>query len=531
MKLVLDWLEASYTAHPQKLAVRDPHTQLTYAELVYLALHAAHTLVSYDGARPQRAVAFYLEKSAYALAAMLGAVYAGDFYSVLDTRQPAVRTRACIETLDPYVLVVADELYDHACEMCQDSELHIVKLSCLLGIGSDTSECAIQKDALLRGLAHEDLEAYISSLDSALFDIRTKMCDTDPLYVNFTSGSTGTPKGVVIAHRSVMDFIPIFTSTFGMDETDNFANQAPFDFDVSVKDIYASLYLGACLCIIPREYFSVPTQLMDYLTDISATNLTWAVSALCFVSIMNGLEYKCPSTLRRVLFSGEVMPPKQLAKWQKHLPHTRFVNLYGPTEITCNCAYYEVTRTYAKDEIIPMGKAFSNERIILLDEDNSEVSAPLCVGELCVVGTCVGAGYLGDTSKTSSVFVQNPLNTRWIEPMYRTGDMAYYNEEQELVYAGRKDFQIKHMGHRLELGDIEAQVTSIDGVEQTACVYDTKKHRLHLFYVGTCEKEELVAALHKLLPSFMIPNTCVKLACMPLTKNGKIDRRTLLEEA
>ena len=147
------------------------------------------------------------------------------------------------------------------------------------------------------------------------------------------------PKGVTVSHRSVLDFIPQFAEIFGITQNDILGNQAPFDFDVSVKDLYTALYTGAKVQIIPRAYFSQPTKLMDYLADHEVTILVWAVSAMCFVSIMNGFSYRIPSRVRQVLFSGEVMPIKHLMKWKSALPHARFVNLYGPTEITCNCTY------------------------------------------------------------------------------------------------------------------------------------------------------------------------------------------------
>lgn len=169
---------------------------------------------------------------------------------------------------------------------------------------------------------------------------RADAIDIDPLYINFTSGSTGTPKGVAVCHRSVIDFIGSFTSIFGITQDDVLANQAPFDFDVSVKDVYGGLATGATVQMIPREFFSVPVNLMDFLVEREVTVCTWAVSAMCFVSMMGGFDYRVPTTIREVIFSGEPMPPKQLAVWRAALPDATFVNVYGPTEVTCNCTYH-----------------------------------------------------------------------------------------------------------------------------------------------------------------------------------------------
>ena len=496
------------TAHrlPNKTAVQDPESSLTFGELRAMARSMGTWLASKGGVDPRDAVALYLEKSPLALAAMLGTVYAGGFYSVIDVRQPQNRVQSICETLHPALVLTDAANAEHARELFANTALCVVDIADIAAAPVD---------------------------DDLLCERRTNAVDTDPLYVNFTSGSTGTPKGVAVCQRSVLDFIPVFTSTFGICEQDVIANQAPFDFDVSVKDIYSCLHVGATLVIVPRPYFSNPTQLMDYLCDNGATTLVWAVSALCFVSIMGGFDYRVPTSVRHVLFSGEVMPPKQLATWQKNLPEARFVNLYGPTEVTCNCTYFSIERSYGSAEVIPMGTPFANEKVFLLDEHNALVppSSAQVTGEVCVAGTCLALGYLGDATRTSAAFVQNPLHDRWPETVYRTGDLACYDEDGNLVFVSRKDHQIKHLGQRIELGDIEAAATAVDGVEQTCCLYDSQRKRLVLCYVGSIERKDLKERLRITLPQYMVPNNTKKLEAMPLTKNGKIDRGELAKLA
>lgn len=199
--------------------------------------------------------------------------------------------------------------------------------------------------------------------EKRLLELRNKIRETDLLYGIFTSGSTGTPKGIVVSHKAVIDFISHFTEIFGFTEHDIIGNQAPFDFDVSVKDIYTSVMTGAELVLIPKKMFSVPTMLLDYLCDKKVNTLIWAVSALVIVSSLKGLEYKIPQDIKRIMFSGEVMPAKQLRLWQKAFPDASFVNLYGPTEITCNCTYFKIDRSYNDYEKIPIGKAVSGKKM------------------------------------------------------------------------------------------------------------------------------------------------------------------------
>ena len=494
---ILDWLEATSARCPDAPAVGDEQTDCTWAQLTDTARRAGSFLASRT--MPRRPVAFYLEKSVFAFAAMLGTVYAGCCYSVLDTRQPAARTLQVLDTLTP-ALLVTDEAHAAA--------------AAALGYSGQI----IQLDDLLAAPA-----------DAALLAARRRQAvDVDPLYINFTSGSTGVPKGVTVSHRSVLDFIPQFAEIFGITQNDILGNQAPFDFDVSVKDLYTALYTGAKVQIIPRAYFSQPTKLMDYLADHEVTILVWAVSAMCFVSIMNGFSYRIPSRVRQVLFSGEVMPIKHLMKWKSALPHARFVNLYGPTEITCNCTYAILPdRDFAPDEALPIGRAFPNEKVFLLDENDTLVTVPGQAGEICVSGTALALGYYADPVRTAQAFTQNPLNTNWYERIYRTGDLARYDESGSLYYIGRRDFQIKHMGHRIELGEIEVHVNQMAGIRMSCCVYDKEREKIVLFYVGDAEGKDIIKALKEKLPRYMIPNLVEKIEEMPFTANGKLNRMEL----
>ena len=495
---VLAYLERSAERFPDKIAVTDEFGSVTYDALLCASRRMGTALAR--RIRPGEGVGVYMEKSAETLEVFFGAVYAGGFYSALNPELPAQRLGQIVSVLSPGVIVTSRELEVAAREIFPGYP--IVTAGALAEEGEDPA---------------------------LLSQIRRGAVDTDPLYVNFTSGSTGVPKGIVVAHRSVLDFIGCFTELFGITSEDVIANQAPFDFDVSVKDIYSAMATGARLVLVPRRLFSAPAALTDFLCDNAVTTMIWAVSALCLLTTFHALDYRTPETVNKILFSGEVMPFKALKELRKHLPGAMLVNLYGPTEITCNCTYHilEEGRDYAGG--IPIGHPFPNEDVFLLDGENRKVTAPDTPGELCVRGTALALGYYGNPEQNAAHFVQNPLNPHYPERIYRTGDLGRYNALGELVFAGRKDFQIKYMGHRIELEEIEREMARVPGVERCCCVFDEKRSRLRGFYVGSVEKDALHAAMKGRLPDYMIPGILRRVEEMPLTKNGKIDRKALAE--
>lgn len=497
---VMEYAENTAARFPEKHAAIEGDRRITYAELL-LSSKAVGTALADMVSRCAPTVVF-MEKGIDALIAFFGIVYAGGCYSLLTPELPEQRLKLIRSALQAEIVITVGSLEQKARKLFPDAEIRTV-------------------GSLRAGRIDE----------SRLRNIRKRMIDTDPLYINFTSGTSGTPKGIAVSHRSVIDFISYFTDLFHITKDDRIANQAPFDFDVSVKDIYSSVAVGATLVIIPGEYFSAPVRLLDYLCDNNVTTMIWAVSALCLITAFHGLDYRTPGTVNKVLFSGEVMPGKTLRDWRSHLPDATFVNLYGPTEITCNCTFHILDKNCDYPDGIPIGTPFPNEDVFLLDDEDRLIDGPDRVGRIIVRGTALALGYYGAPERTGESFIQNPLHRTYPETVYDTGDLGAYNENGELMYRGRRDNQIKYMGHRVELQEIEHAMEKIDGVNRCICIFDAGKKRLKGLYTGSIGKEDLYQLLHQTLPLFMVPGDLRKLECIPLTKNGKADRRKAAELA
>lgn len=496
MKNILELLEATAARLPDKTAFADESVHISYGRLQKEA-RAAGTCLAKCGER-NRPVAVLMARSAECLEILMGVLYSGNFYVVLDPEMPSERAGKILRTLQPAALV---------CDRAHEAAAAALNFS-----GS-------------RFIAEEILLA--SPDDALLCSIRRRMIDTDPAYAIFTSGSTGSPKGVVVNHRSVLAYSAWAVSAFGFSEQTVFGNQTPFYFSMSVTDIFSTIRTGAALHIIPKKYFSFPALLINYLNERRVNTLYWVPSALSIVANLRVLDYVMAEHIEKVLFAGEVMPAKQLNYWRKKFPKALFANLFGPTETTDICTYYVVDREIQDDESVPIGVACDNCDSFVVTQDGRLAGAGE-EGELYVRSTFLAMGYYNDPEKTAAAFVQNPLHTHYPERVYKTGDLVRWNERGELIYLCRRDFQIKHMGYRIELGEIEAAATALEGVDTSVCLYDKAADALALIYVGAKVQEDAVrSALKAALPDYMMPQTVIKAASVPYNQNGKTDRKKL----
>jgi len=495
---ILEYLENLPTAVASKDAFISDAGKITFCELERTAKSIGSYLHGFIPAG--NAVAVLTEKDIVAPACFLGVVYAGCFYVPLDDQTPENRLAAILSTVEAGVIVTDKANVARIKNMRYDGTILLV----------------------------EDAAEYPAD-EELLRSIREKAMDLDPLYVLFTSGSTGVPKGVVTPHRAVIDYIDTLIETFGFSEKDIFGNQSSFDFVGAIRDIYIPLKTGCTAFIIPKDYFMNPKRLIDCLEENRINVLCWAASAMSVIAALNAFDYAVPRHIEKVLFSGSVLPCRHLRYWQKHLPDVCYVNHYGPTEITASCTYYIVEKEQSSENTIPIGKPFKNTQIFLLNDLGGEAGAGE-TGEICVKGTCLALGYFNDEQKTREVFIQNPLNDKYIDIVYKTGDLGAFDESGLLWFHGRKDHQVKHMGYRIELDEIEIAANSLPEVDLACCLHDDKTDKLVLFYqaASPCNKAILLR-LREMLPKYMLPNKMMHFEQLPYNNNRKIDRVKLRE--
>ena len=499
---ILEYLEHSATLYPDKVALADDKSQVTFKQWRELAESIGTVIAHKTNNAMRQAVLVFVDRRIEGLVGALGVVESGNFYVPIDCKMPYERVRLIAEVCKPIAAVATTE-----------ADLRILEQITFAG----------------PKFLYDEIKGQTCN-KVLLADIREQIIDLDPVYSIFTSGSTGVPKGVVISHRGMIDLADWLVDTFEFTDKDALGNQTPFYFDGSVKDICICLKSGATLNVIGKKYFTFTKQLMPLLNERHITAILWATSAIVMVGNSDILNVALPEHLRLVTFAGEAMPAKQLRVWQEKLPNVRFVNLYGPTEITVDCTWFDVTRTYSDDEYIPIGKACHNMQVLVLKDDDTEAAVGE-VGELCVRGSGVALGYYGNSTKTDEVFVQNPLNTFYNDIIYRTGDLVKPDANGNLVFVSRKDFQVKHKGNRIELGEIEAAVNAIVGVTNVACVFDHERDKLVLYYTTADGMErDIINLVKERIPVYMFPEVIVHLKAMPFNMNGKIDRIELKKQ-
>lgn len=495
LNTVLDYLENSYHEYKEKIAIVDNGCKITYEELYKKVLQVA-CWMNQTYACDKKPIIVLMNNSANAIAAFLGIALSRNIYVPIGADIPEERLKLINHTLNPVCVI--------------DCVKKVNKYQ-------DIFSCAI--------VTWQEIEKMEVNLKLAL-KRRNDIIDTDPLYVLFTSGSTGVPKGVIISHRAVLDFTEEASEVMNFTKKEIFLNQAPFYFDASIPDIYCTIRNGATLHIVDKSMFTFPIKLVDYIALNRINAIYWVPSALVMVANYKVLGKRDISSLKKIMFCGEVMPTKQLNIWRTILPDATYVNYYGPCEATYASCYYIIDRQFRDDEPLPIGRSANNTSIMLIS-DNCEIKESGQIGEIYICGSGLGLGYYNDPERTKENFVQNPLQNIYPEIVYKTGDLAHYDNDGNLVYDGRNDYQIKHMGYRIELGEIENCVNAISGINQAACVYCRKKDEIYCYFCGDILKEKILDEIKIKLPFYMIPKKIIQLRILPMNENGKIDRKML----
>lgn len=467
---------------PGALAVAGLRERVTYGELDRLADRYAAALAG-RGVRPGDRVVVWSRKSVSAVAVMQAALRIGAVYVPVAGSNPPARLSLIVDSAAPS-LVVSD---------------------------SESTERASQSDWAGRLASFPDLLAEGTAGAPSQLPYRNE--PDEPAYILYTSGSTGTPKGVCISHRNALAFVEWAAAELEVGPGDRLSNHAPFNFDLSVFDLYAAFLSGASVHLVPEDMAYAPAQLVRFLRDEGIT-VWYSVPSVLGLMMREGrlLDDAPPAKLRACVFAGEPFALPQVQALRRGWPKVRLLNWYGPTE-TNVCTSYEVTDAdLERDTPLPIGRACSGDTVLLRGGDE---------GEIVVSGPTVMLGYWGQERH---------------EGPYGTGDIARQDEDGTLHYVGRRDHMVKIRGHRIELGEIEAALTSMDSVADAAVVVLGSGFgaRLHATLIPSGEQPPSLLAVKRhcaqRLPTYMIVDRISVCADLPRTPNGKLDRRRLVSD-
>ena len=492
--------------------------EISYEELALRAMSLSATIqmASPSTEVPLTAVLAYRSETAYA--AILGALLAGHGYVPLNPTFPIDRTRLMLERSKCRSLIVDAR-----------SEPQLEKL--LAGVSLPLTIICPDQSAvaeLAEKLPKHQVVGAAELADPQQW--RLPNIDVNSIaYLLFTSGSTGQPKGVVVSHANVLHYVNYVTKRYGIDNRDRSSQTFDLTFDLSAHDLFVTWGNGACLCCPTQKQMIKPGA---FINEARLTAWFSVPSTAVFMRRLGELRPGLYPDLRLSLFCGEALPVEVVRDWSAAAPNSIVENIYGPTELTIGCTAYRWDSRTSPDEceqgIVPIGEPFEGMEAVIVDEDLREVAAG-CEGELLMSGPQLSKGYWCDEEKTKRAFV-SVTGRKGI--YYRTGDRVRRSApDKPLTYLGRLDNQVKVLGHRVELGEVEAVVRSLSGVDAVVALAwpnSSKADGIELFLEAEeFDTESLMKQLKTKLPYYMVPRRIRTLPRLPLNPNGKYDRRAL----
>src|SRR5215207_2311202 len=486
--------EAQAARTPDAVALTFNDTGLTYSELDSRANQLARHLRTL-GVGPESRVGVCVERSTEMVVGLLGVLKAGAAYVPLDPEYPSERIAYMLEDGEVSVLFTQSSLLDtlprqSARVLCLDSDWPLISEHSGDALGLEVSA-------------------------------------EHPAYVIYTSGSTGRPKGVVITHRAISNHMLWMSGEMPLDADDRVLQKTPLSFDASVWEFYAPLLCGARLVMAPPGVHRDSAALVRLMREESVT-VVQVVPSMLRLLVEEDEIAECGS-LRRVCVGGEALSVELVKRFRERVD-AELYNLYGPTEATIDASAWRADESGR----VTIGRPIKNAQMYVVDEGFNPVPVGVA-GELLIGGEGLARGYLNRPELTAEKFIPNPFGEDGGGRLYRTGDLVRYLAEGELEYLGRIDHQVKVRGFRIELGEIEAALESVESVKQAVVVAREEggESRLVAYVVGEGGAElgvgELRAQLRERLPEYMVPSAFVSLGEMPLTPNGKVDRRALPE--
>lgn len=483
---------------------------VTFAELDALSNRVGHWLKQ-QGVRKGDVVAIFHDKSDMAYASMLACLKLGVIYTNLDADSPWERLRKIVTTCHPKLVLNFVSDLQHS-DSLADMQTPVVQMH-------------------LRKFRDN-----INVLPASLPVSHAEVTGNCPAYIMFTSGSTGMPKGAVMSHANLLNFIQWARETFHIGPGDTLSNANPMYFDNSVFDFYAALFTGATLLPVTATEVRDPRSLIKIINEASCTVWFSVPSLLVYLLTTRALKPSDFPTVRKIIFGGEGFPkPKLKALFDLFGHRIDLENVYGPTECTCICSSHRISEGDFEDmqSLATLGYLAPNFDYEILPQNAGDPE----FGELFLTGPQVGLGYFNDPERTLNSFRQNPNHTNFRDIGYRTGDLVKRDAEGRLHFRGRSDFQIKHMGYRIELEEIEAALSTVPGVKECGVVYRRIGDGMGQIvgFAAVAEdfdqQVDLVSAVAAIVPPYMVPKRIEVLTSLPKNANGKIDRVQLQQQA